>query len=412
MLWIIAFVVFSRGVGAAREIAIAYRYGVSELIDVYLLVFTMVAFLPGVLASVFQSVLVPQALKLSPPDRRRLDAELTGLVVLSGSVLALLLAAGLPALIGLVSPGWSSEALRSASIIAYSFAPLVVAGLLIGLFTAQLVRSHVRSPPLFEAIPGATVLIAVLAAGQPTLWPLIIGTVSGLAIQCVGLGWLAWHNGAIVAPRFRFSSPNWSPFLNSAGVIIVGQLLASVVPPIDQLIAARIGEGVVAQFGYASRLLGFANAVFAIAITRALLPTLSQLGEAHLRRALTRRWTQLMFLGGAVLAALIWWFASEIVELLFQRGAFIAADTVAVSEILRAAAFQIPVYLASIVLIQLLTSEQKLITITLIAAAATLVKVPASYVLAEWYGPAGIMWATAVMYSVVLVMLTLAVRRR
>ena len=236
MLWIIAFVVFSRGVGAAREIAIAYRYGVSELIDVYLLVFTMVAFLPGVLASVFQSVLVPQTLKLSIPDRRRLDAELTGLVVLSGSVLALLLAAGLPALIGLVSPGWSSEALRSASIIAYTFAPLVVAGLLIGLFTAQLVRSDVRSPPLFEAIPGATVLIAVLAAGQPTLWPLIIGTVSGLAIQCVGLGWLAWRNGAIVAPRFRFSSPSWSPFLNSAGVIIVGQLLASAVPPIDQLI--------------------------------------------------------------------------------------------------------------------------------------------------------------------------------
>ena len=64
------------------------------------------------------------------------------------------------------------------------------------------------------------------------------------------------------------------------------------------------------------------------------------------------------------------------------------------------------------VLIQLLTSEQKLITITLIAAAATLVKVPASYLLAQWYGPAGIMWATAIMYSGVLMMLSLAVRRR
>jgi peptidoglycan biosynthesis protein MviN/MurJ (putative lipid II flippase) len=412
MLWIIAFVVFSRGVGAAREIAIAYRYGVSELIDVYLLVFTMVAFIPGVLASVFQSVLVPQASKLSIPDRRRLDAELTGLVVLTGSALALLLAAGLPVLIGWVSPGWSQDALRSGGIIAYSFAPLVLAGLLISLFTAQLVRSDVRSPPLFEAIPGAAVLIAVLAAGQPTLWPLIIGTVSGLTIQCIGLGWLAWRNGAMVAPRFRFRSPNWAPFLHGAGVIIVGQLLASIVLPIDQLIAARLGEGVVAQFGYASRLLGFANAVFAIAVARALLPTLSRLGEAHLRRTLTRRWTQLLFLSGAVLALLIWWFATEIVELLFQRGAFVAADTIAVSEILRAAAFQIPVYLASIVLIQLLTSEQKLATITLIAAAATLVKVPASYVLAELYGPAGIMWATAAMYTLVLMLLMLAVRRR
>jgi len=139
MLWIIAFVLFSRGVGAAREIAIAYRYGVSELIDVYLLVFTMVAFIPGVLASVFHSVLVPQSLKLSTSDRRRLDAELTGLIVLTGSALALLLALALPLLIGWVSPGWSQDALRSGSVIAYSFAPLILAGLLISLFTAQLV---------------------------------------------------------------------------------------------------------------------------------------------------------------------------------------------------------------------------------------------------------------------------------
>ncbi len=80
----------------------------------------------------------------------------------------------LPLLIGWVSPGWSQDALRSGSVIAYSFAPLILAGLLISLFTAQLVRRDVRSPPLFEAIPSAAVLIAVLAAGQPTVWPLII----------------------------------------------------------------------------------------------------------------------------------------------------------------------------------------------------------------------------------------------
>ena len=318
----------------------------------------------------------------------------------------------LPLLIGWLSPGWSQDALRSGSVIAYSFAPLILAGLLISLFTAQLVRRDVRSPPLFEAMPGAAVLIAVLAAGQPTVWPLIIGTVSGLTIQCIGLGWMAWRNGAIVAPRFRFSSPNWAPFLSSAGVIVIGQLLASVVFPIDQLIAARLGEGVVAQFGYASRLLALANAVFAIAVTRALLPTLSRLGDADLRRALTRRWTQLLFLCGTVLAVVIWIFSKEIVELLFQRGAFSAADTVAVSGILRAAAFQIPVYLASIVLIQLLTSEQRLATITLIAAAGTLVKIPASLLLADSYGPAGIMWATAAMYTLVFVLLTLVLRRR
>ena len=58
MVLVVLFVFFGKLAGAAKEVAIAWRYGVSEEVDAYLLVLNLVSWPVGVWFSVLTVVLV------------------------------------------------------------------------------------------------------------------------------------------------------------------------------------------------------------------------------------------------------------------------------------------------------------------------------------------------------------------
>src|SRR6266702_8062114 len=53
------FVLAGRCAGAAKEMVIAYRYGISNVVDAYQITLTLVTWLPAAFSSVFAFVLVP-----------------------------------------------------------------------------------------------------------------------------------------------------------------------------------------------------------------------------------------------------------------------------------------------------------------------------------------------------------------
>jgi putative peptidoglycan lipid II flippase len=117
----------------------------------------------------------------------------------------------------------------------------------------------------------------------------------------------------------------------------------------ERIFGARIGEGVVAQLGYA-RMLAFAPvAVIGQAVATAALPALSQLwnegrGE-ELDRVLQRTLQAALSLSCLAAGVLIV-LAEPIVFVVFERGAFTADHTLGVASYLRILAAAIPALVA------------------------------------------------------------------
>src|SRR5690349_5966288 len=121
MAWITLFVLVGKLAGAFKEVAIAARFGTSELVDAYVFVMTLNAWPLSVWLSVLTAVIVPLAARVSAVSEAQLSrfrAETLGLGLLVGTALG---AAGwllFPYLLSAertgMSPGASAYALEAA----------------------------------------------------------------------------------------------------------------------------------------------------------------------------------------------------------------------------------------------------------------------------------------------------------
>jgi len=389
--------------GAAKEMAIAWRYGVSETVDAYIFVFTLVTWFPAIWFSVLTVVLVPLVARLrinDPPEIPRFRSELLGFTLIFGILLCALVYWILPYIL---NAGWtrlSASTLDLAIKFASGLAPLVLVGFIISLFSAWMLAGGHHRNTLFEAIP-ALVLLGVLLL--PASWvsePLLWGTLAGLAFQLAALSIPLKQRGELQAPHFSLHSPAWKGFWDAIGVLAISQTLMSFTGVIDQFTAASLGAGAISTLSYSHRVIALLLTLGAVAISRAILPVFSDMsarGLGDLKRT-AFQWSAWMFLLGIGAFLVAWLLSPWIVAILFERGAFDATDTNSVSEVLRWGLVQVPFYFAGLVMVQLLASQQRYGVIALLAITNLFVKILGNLILAEWMGVPGIALATGLMY--------------
>jgi putative peptidoglycan lipid II flippase len=143
----------------------------------------------------------------------------------------------------------------------------------------------------------------------------------------------------------------WDPdllrYLAVAAPLVLGLSLLAVDEWYERWFGSRVGEGVVAQLGYARQLMLAPVAVVGQAVATAALPTLARLFSQgrHAELARTTLRTLQGSLGLGILAAAgVYVLAPRLVEVLFQRGAFGADDTQAVARLLRVLCFAVPAW--------------------------------------------------------------------
>ena len=416
MIWVSLFVVLGGLARAAKEIVIAWRYGISPEVDAYLFVYNVAIWPVGVWFSVLTVVLVPLAARLrrgEPAELARFRAELFGLTVVVAVVGYLAIAMGLRAL--LKSP-WTGLQPLTVSVAADSVIPLsllVPLGMVVSLFSAWMLSAGRHVNTLLEGVPALVILGVLLIIPGANIEPLVWATVAGFAFHMVSVGVPLATRHEIGVPSFSFSSPHWQWFWRGFGIMSVGQALMSFTGILDQFFAANLGEGAIATLGFANRVLSLILSIGAMAISRATLPVFSR-AQAEERTAIklvAKRWVRIAFVLGTLFLFGSWPLTRWIVEMLFQRGAFTAYDTAVVSDVLRYGLFQIPFYFAGLVLISLLASAGRHHVIALIAACGLLVKVIAMLIVVPMMKVNGIAFATAVMYAFTLSLLAIAVMR-
>jgi putative peptidoglycan lipid II flippase len=414
MLLVSVFVLLAAVARAAREMAIAFKYGIGAEVDAFLFVHTLVMWPVGVWLSVLTVVLVPLAARIrreSPADLPQFRSELLGTTALLGALLALFAAAGLPLLLASTFTGLGMETLNYAKSIVLPLSWLAFLGVLIGLFSAWTLAYGRHLNTFLEGVPAVVVVAVLMTTTVGGLEPLVWGTIAGFALHLLALMLPLGRVGSIEWPRLVRKSRHWPAFWQGFGVVLVGQVLMSAIVIVDQFYAAHIGVGAIATIGYANRILALVTGLGALAASRSMLPVFSK-AESGLERThhVAAQWSKALFVLGTICLAFGWWLASDAIALLFERGAFTSTNTQEVANVLRYALLQVPFYFASLVLTSYLASRGRYIWILWSGVAGLFSKVLGNAVLVPLLGIEGIVIATAFTYAVNLALFSAVFR--
>ena len=405
ILWVSFFVLIGKVVGAAKEMAIAWRYGVSGTVDAYVFVFNLVNLPVSVWFSVLTVVLVPLVARIrheNADELPRFRGELLGLTLIIGCGLGAFIWFGFPFLLQQKFLGLSDKVLAEALRMGGGLVLLAPIGVVISLLSAWMMACGRHRNTLMEGVPALTILIALLLPHSWFSEPLLWGTVVGFLMHLVVLAVPLQRQRELQMPSYRFASPAWKGFWGSFGIMVVGQVLMSFTAIIDQFFAAGLGEGALSSLSYANRILAMVLGMGAIAISRATLPIFSEaqaLSGTDVN-ALALRWAKWIFGLALLVIIAVWPFSHLIIEIVFERGAFQSKDTEVVAKLLQFGLLQVPFYMAGLVLVSALTSKKKYLAIALIGLVNLIFKVVLNNYLVIIFDVAGVFLATAIMYAI------------
>lgn len=401
---------------AAREIAIAWRFGVSGTADAYALALTATTWLPTMIAGVAAVVLVPRLVGVARHAERRngFIAELNGSVLALGAAVAAMTWLAAPSASAMLASRSEPRTLELAARMSAEMAPVAMLMIVSAYFSARL---QARERYGFSVTEAAPALVIALFVVNPGLFPgpgsLTAGTVAGYLLQVVVLAAMVRAGDPPLGrSRFTHQSGEWRSLYGSLLLMMAGQLLITASLPVDQAFAAPIGEGAVATLAYANRILTLCSGFGTIVVGRALLPVLSERvahGDLQVGRRHAIQWSALLFGMATVGSAILWIAAPDFVRLLFERGAFDTAASAGIADTLRVGLLQLPPFFAGIALVQWYAATARFRAMLGVTACAFLAKVALNFWLTPRFGLSGIMAATAGMYVVTAVMLAIGV---
>ena len=391
---------------AGREIAIAWRYGVSATVDSYQLGLTIVTWLPMMMVSVMTVVLVPRLVgaRDSSAEQRQFVDELNGTILVVGVALGIATWVAAPFGSWLLGSGADPGTIHLTTAMCRLMSPVACLVVWTGFLSARLQAQERFAYTVTEAVPALIIAAVVfLALGVGAAPRLGLATSAGYAVQALVLFEMLRrlrHGFGTFALRHR--SPEWSSVYRNLGIMLLGQIVVTAVLPIDQAFAARIGAGSVATLGYANRIVVLVTGLGGVVFTRTFLPVFSSAiveGQDKAASRQARQWAVLLMIAAAGALAVTWVVADWAVSIVFQRGAFSAGDAARVAHVLRFAMLQVPFVFGGLALVQLIAARGLYSSLLWIACGGLAIKLVLNFILVGRFGLAGLMIGTAAMYG-------------
>lgn len=347
-----------KGVGFAKEVLVASRFGVSDVMDAFTSAFVVWTFIVGIVGGALPDALVPVYSKAKQRGADEADQLAVSCIWIYFVKLALLTTAVYFAgqwILPWFTLSYSPEKQALALQLFRHLAPFTIF-LGMSLILSMLLQANKRfllaaaAPAIVPASAGFGLYFGYEAMG---IHALILGTVVGAGIQ-LGILYYSFfthHSSRSLAQPGRW----WTPELRLVLLATIPFLLSTIIQGsaavVDIGMAAWLDEGSVATLGYAERVCLIGLTLVATATTQGFYPYLADLVAEEKWTKLRQtvfRFSGLILIASIPLIALIWIAAEPIVRILFERGEFSGNDTVRVASVLRWLCLQIPFYVLAV----------------------------------------------------------------
>lgn len=406
-LLLAASVMASRLLGFVREMVLAARVGVGASTDAYYAAFQIPDLLNYLLAGGALAIaFTPLYLRTLQSEGEGAAESLFRTVLGTLGALACVLTAALwvyaDRLVDLQFAGFDAatraETVRLTRIVLPSQVFFIAGGI---------VRAVLMAHGRFAAQAAAPILYngAIIAGGLLTgtvegfAWGALVGAVLGNWVYPVydarKLGGVGFRL-APLDPRFRV-------YLWGALPLMLGLSLTTVDEWYERVFGAGLGVGVVAALAFARRLMMAPVAVIGQAVATAALPSLASLhasgrsGELDERLLSTLRMTLALAMVAAAAIAVL---ATPLVEIVYQRGAFAAADTLRVAPLLALMGWAVPGWVVQQVAVRGFFARGEMWRPMGLGTLLALASIPLYMALGERQGPEGLVVAGVIAINI------------
>jgi len=355
----------SRVLGLARDIAITAVFGTTALASAFVTAFTLPNLFrrllgEGALTAALVPTLQEETRKNGDAGARRLVSEVASWTLLATGAIVLL------ARVALGAHGWWAPRLEAAGIAPDTVArwaagarlgavlfPYLVTVCLAAVFSAALqIRGHFLEPALNPVWLNLS-MIGLLGLG---VWQVAAGDPAGrMDWLCAGV--LLGGVLQMVVPGLALMRLGWRPSFTptrSAGVrqialLMVPTLFSSAIylvnTTLSRLFALSVNDAAATLLNLSTRLMELPIGVFAIAVSTVFFPRIARHadeGRPDLLAADYRQGMRLILLINVPAAFGLAVLAGPISRVLFQRGAFTAADTAMMTPVVGVGALALP----------------------------------------------------------------------
>ena len=436
----------SRILGLARETVITYLFGATGAVDaLQVAIIVPKAMYDLLIGGHVNGAIVPVLSDVitvrGKEELWRVVSALISLVFAILAILVLLIELFAPQIVPLVAQGADVATQRLAIQLLRLTAPALIFLSLFAVFSGTLYALRSFTLPAFAGVifNGCIVLVTLaLAPGvtwmpqlmsHPVVFPFSLARPAD-GIIVVAVGWLV---GAIAQmllqmPGLDFRRLrlriNWRhPALKSVALLYLPVMFSLsmdtlIIRPFSYRLASHTGEGGIAIMNWATTLIQFPQGLVATAISVAILPTLAR-QSAEMTEQAQRAFKDTLGLGLRLATSLILPAATglfvlsiPIIALLFENGAFVAADTEITSQALRLYLIGLPFAAIDLLLVYAFYARKDTLTPALIGIVSLVSYLGVALLLFERFGLFSLMVADSVKHFVHASISSLLLRRR
>jgi putative peptidoglycan lipid II flippase len=396
-------------------------FGAGDQLDAFVIAFLLPAFFTDIVAGSFGASFVPAFIRVRS-NQGEAAARLftrTGLALVLGAMLAVtvLLAAGGRWVLPLLGSSFSAEKLKITVSLFLALILWLPMSACIAVWRSVL-HAHdafalAAAIPL--ATPLATIALLYTATNRWGIYVLCWGTLTGVAVETLILAGAMHRLGIPILPAWRGWTPEMSAIRGQYVPLLVGSMLTALSPLIDQAVAASLGSGSVSALVFGTKLASVLAALGATAIATAILPEFSRLAAqedwSHLRHT-ARVHFAVIAAASVPVVAVTAWLSAPIVRTFFEGGAFDASATRVVAGVQQWALLQVPFAILFVVAGRLAVAVSETGVLIRAALITVLATVAGDFLLARWWGIAGIPMAGVLAHALALASLIYFLYRR
>lgn len=328
----------SKITGFVREIVLSYVYGASGITDAFLLSQTIpntvFSFVSAGVATGFISMYSRVRQENDRLTADRFTSNLSHCLMLVSTVVVALVLCRTRLVVRLFASGFGGDTLD----LAVSFTRITVFGVyfsaLLQVYAGYLRIYENYLTPALIGLPMNLILISSFFLSTKTnIYVIAFGSLAATAAQMVFLTPFLGKTGYRHEFILSLKDTRLQEMFLLALPVILGVSANEVNVLVDRTMASRIAVGGISALNYARRLNDFVQGLVAVSITTVMFPQISQMAaqgniidlKRRLREAIS---TIVILMLPATVGAML--FASEIVSVLFGRGAF-SGDAVAMT---------------------------------------------------------------------------------
>jgi putative peptidoglycan lipid II flippase len=390
-----------------KELMVAGRFGRSDAVDAFLIAYLLPSFMLLLVRGACEPALIPVLVEA----RHKRGAQAAQALFSSMMFLSVLAAAAIAVLLGLMAsgylpylaPGFSQAKLHLTRELLYALLPFVVFSTLAGNAAAVLNASERFTLPAIVPLMTPLATILFIAVGPRSWGPFLLvgGVVAGSLLEAALLAQALRGQGMRLKLQWNGFSPDVRAVLKQSAPMLGGILLMSGTGVVDQSMATMLSPGSVSALSYANKIVSVVLGIGYTALSTGAFPYLAKMVAQNdwtgCRHTLKRYSTLVAAVTLPIMGCLIL-FSRPLVRLLYQRGAFINADTELVSWVQICYSLQIPFYIGCALFVRFLSSIRRNDILMYASGGSLILDIALNLALMKIWGVAGIALSTSLVY--------------